>query len=102
MTAAESPGAPRQENRVARIEMYTTAICPYCMAAKSVLRAKGLDYSEIRIDTDAAKRDEMLTRSGGRRTVPQIFINGELVGGHDDLVAADRSGRLAQLLGSDA
>ncbi len=82
--------------------MYTTAICPYCVAAKSVLRAKGLEYSEIRIDTDPAKRDEMLTRSGGRRTVPQIFINGELVGGHDDLVAADRSGRLAQLLGTDA
>ncbi len=82
--------------------MYTTAICPYCVAAKNVLRSKGLEYSEIRIDIDAAKRDEMLARSGGRRTVPQIFINGELVGGHDDLVAADRSGRLAQLLGSDA
>ncbi|WP_313914406.1 glutaredoxin 3 [Tahibacter sp.] len=87
---------------MARIEMYTTAICPYCVAAKNVLRSKGLEYSEIRIDIDAAKRDEMLARSGGRRTVPQIFINGELVGGHDDLVAADRSGRLAQLLGSDA
>ena len=72
------------------------------VSAKSVLRAKGLEYSEIRIDTDPAKRDEMLTRSGGRRTVPQIFINGELVGGHDDLVAADRNGRLAQLLGTDA
>lgn len=79
--------------------MYTTAICPYCIAAKNVLKSKGLEYSEIRIDTDFAKRDEMLERSGGRRTVPQIFINGELVGGHDDLVAADRSGRLAQLLG---
>lgn len=84
---------------MARIEMYTTAICPYCIAAKNVLKSKGLEYSEIRIDTDFAKRDEMLERSGGRRTVPQIFINGELVGGHDDLVAADRSGRLAQLLG---
>jgi glutaredoxin 3 len=87
---------------VARIEMYTTAICPYCVAAKNVLKSKGLEYSEIRIDIDAGKREEMLTRSGGRRTVPQIFINGELVGGHDDLVAADRSGRLAQLLGSGA
>lgn len=82
--------------------MYTTAICPYCVAAKNVLKSKGLEYSEIRIDSDLAKRDEMLARSGGRRTVPQIFINGELVGGHDDLVAADRSGRLAQLLGDGA
>lgn len=87
---------------MARIEMYTTAICPYCVAAKNVLKSKGLEYSEIRIDSDLAKRDEMLARSGGRRTVPQIFINGELVGGHDDLVAADRSGRLAQLLGDGA
>ena len=87
---------------MARIEMYTTAICPYCVAAKNVLKAKGLEYSEIRIDTDAVKRDEMLARSGGRRTVPQIFINGQHVGGHDDLVAADRSGRLAELLGSGA
>lgn len=82
--------------------MYTTAICPYCVAAKSVLKAKGLDYREIRIDGDPALRDEMLRRSGGRRTVPQIFINDQLVGGHDDLVAADRSGRLAELLGSGA
>ena len=100
--ATEFPGAPPQEKRVARIEMYTTAICPYCVAAKSVLKAKGLEYSEIRIDTDAARRDEMLARSGGRRTVPQIFVNGHHVGGHDDLVAADRSGRLAELLGSAA
>lgn len=78
--------------------MYTTAICPYCIAAKNVLKSKGLEYSEIRIDTDAAKLGEMLTRSGGRRTVPQIFINDIHVGGHDDLVAADRSGRLAQIL----
>jgi len=82
--------------------MYTTAICPYCVAAKNVLKSKGLEYQEIRIDTDPAQRDEMLRRSGGRRTVPQIFINDQLVGGHDDLVAADRSGRLAELLGSAA
>jgi glutaredoxin 3 len=100
--ARKFPGALPQEKRVARIEMYTTAICPYCVAAKSVLKAKGLEYSEIRVDTDAAKRDEMLARSGGRRTVPQIFINDQHVGGHDDLVAADRSGRLAELLGSNA
>jgi len=82
--------------------MYTTAICPYCIAAKNVLKSKGLEYSEIRIDTDASKLGEMLTRSGGRRTVPQIFINDVHVGGHDDLVAADRSGRLAQILETGA
>ena len=84
------------------IEMYTTAICPYCVAAKNVLKSKGLEYSEIRIDTDRAKLTEMLERSHGRRTVPQIFINGIHVGGHDDLVAADRSGRLAEILENPA
>lgn len=88
--------------RVPVIEMYTTAICPYCVAAKNVLKSKGLEYSEIRIDSDPAKLAEMLDRSQGRRTVPQIFINGIHVGGHDDLVAADRSGRLAEILGSQA
>ncbi|TDR43278.1 glutaredoxin 3 [Tahibacter aquaticus] len=92
------PGGADQEKSVATVEMYTTAICPYCIAAKSVLKSKGLEYQEIRIDSDAGKLAEMLARSGGRRTVPQIFINGVHVGGHDDLVAADRSGRLAQIL----
>nr|WP_305119286.1 glutaredoxin 3 [Tahibacter harae] len=88
--------------RVPVIEMYTTAICPYCVAAKNVLKSKGLEYSEIRIDTDPARLAEMLERSHGRRTVPQIFINGIHVGGHDDLVAADRSGRLAEILETQA
>jgi len=84
---------------MASVEMYTTAICPYCVAAKNLLRQKGLDYAEIRVDLDAARRDEMVSRSGGRRSVPQIFVNGVHVGGFDDLVAADRSGRLAGILG---
>jgi len=77
-----------------RAQIYTTAICPYCVAAKNFLRQKGFDYEEIRIDLDAARRDEMLARSSGRRTVPQIFIGDTHVGGFDDLVAADRAGRL--------
>lgn len=85
---------------MAKVEMFTTLICPYCVAAKNLLRQKGLDYEEIRVDTDPARREEMLARSGGRRSVPQIFINGTHVGGFDDLVAADRSGRLAELAGS--
>jgi glutaredoxin 3 len=83
---------------MAPVELFTTAICPYCVAAKNLLKQKGLEYSEVRIDQDPARRDEMLQRSGGRRTVPQIFVYGEHVGGFDDLVAADRSGKLAQII----
>ena len=82
---------------MSRIEIYTTAICPYCVAAKNFLKHKNMGYEEIRVDTDPVRRDEMLTRSGGRRTVPQIFVNGAHVGGFDDLVAADRAGRLGAL-----
>ena len=83
---------------MADIEIFSTAICPYCIAAKNLLRAKGLGWREIRIDTDPAARTAMLERSGGRRTVPQIFINGTHVGGFDDLAKADRDGTLAKLL----
>jgi len=85
-----------------KIEVYSTAVCPYCVAAKNLLKAKGLAWEEVRVDTDPAQREAMLARSGGRRTVPQIFVNDRLVGGYDDLVAADRSGRLAELLGEAA
>lgn len=81
-----------------RVEMYTTAICPYCVSAKAFLQRKGWTCEEIRVDLDIARREEMLARSGGRRSVPQIFINGAHVGGYDDLVAADRNGRLVELL----
>jgi glutaredoxin 3 len=87
---------------VPKIEVYSTAVCPYCVSAKNLLKSKGLEWSEVRIDTDPAQRETMLARSGGRRTVPQIFINGHHVGGFDDLVAADRSGKLAELLEANA
>ncbi|HZY33705.1 MAG TPA: glutaredoxin 3 [Rhodanobacter sp.] len=83
---------------MSKIEVYSTVACPYCVAAKNLLKSKGLEWTEVRIDTDATQRDAMLARSGGRRTVPQIFINDRHVGGYDDLVAADRSGKLAALL----
>lgn len=83
------------------VEIYTSASCAYCVAAKNLLKNKGLDYAEIRIDTDTARREEMLRRAQ-RRSVPQIFIGGHHVGGYDDLVAADRSGVLATLIGSAA
>lgn len=81
-----------------KIEVYSTAVCPYCVAAKNLLKARGLEWTEVRIDTDATQRDTMLARSGGRRTVPQIFINEQHVGGYDELLAADRSGKLKQML----
>jgi glutaredoxin 3 len=85
-----------------RVEIYTTAICPYCVAAKQFLQQRGLPYEEVRVDMAPARREEMLARSAGRRTVPQIFVNGEHVGGFDDLVAAERSGRLRELTAAGA
>ena len=81
-----------------KIEVYSTAVCPYCVAAKNLLKSRGLEWVEVRVDTDPAQREAMLARSGGQRTVPQIFINDHHVGGFDQLAAADRSGRLQQLL----
>ncbi|MDZ4814130.1 MAG: glutaredoxin 3 [Pseudomonadota bacterium] len=79
------------------IKMYTTAICPYCAAAKGFLARKGLVVEEIRVDTDPARRAEMMEKTR-RMTVPQIFVNGHHVGGYDDLVALDRKGGLDPLL----
>jgi glutaredoxin 3 len=82
-----------------KIEIYTTAICPYCVAAKNFLVDRGASaYEEIRVDRDPQRFAEMLARSGNRRTVPQIFIGAQHVGGYDDLVALDRAGGLAPLL----
>jgi glutaredoxin 3 len=85
---------------MADIEIYSTAICPYCNAAKNLLRAKGLAWRELRIDTDPDARKAMAARTHGARTVPQIFINGILVGGFDQLAAAEHSGKLNELLGT--
>jgi glutaredoxin 3 len=85
---------------MAQAEIYTTAICAYCVAAKNFLKNRGCDYIEVRVDREPGKLDEMLRRSAGRRSVPQVFINGAHVGGYDDLVAAERSGRLKELLES--
>lgn len=85
-----------------KIEVYSTAVCPYCVAAKNLLKSRGLEWTEVRVDTDPAQRDAMLARSGGARTVPQIFINEQYVGGFQELAAADRSGKLKQLLEQSA
>ena len=80
------------------VKMYTTAVCPYCVRAKQILKSKGVDQiEEIRIDTDSAQRDHMMQITG-RRTVPQIFIGQTHVGGCDDLMALDAKGGLLPLL----
>jgi glutaredoxin 3 len=80
------------------VKMYTTAVCPYCIRAKQILKAKGVEsIQEIRIDTDPAQREHMMQITG-RRTVPQIYIGSTHVGGHDDLVALDGKGQLVPLL----
>ena len=83
---------------MADIEIYSTAACGYCVAAKNLLKSKGLAWRELRIDTDPAARAEMLNRAPGARTVPQIFINGTYVGGFEQLAAAERNGKLQELL----
>jgi glutaredoxin 3 len=84
---------------MARVEIYSTMFCGYCARAKSLIEKKGVDYVDIDIIEDTAKRDEMVERSGGRQTVPQIFIDGEHIGGSDDLHALERAGKLDAKLG---
>lgn len=80
------------------VEIYTTQSCPYCHAAKALLRKKGASFTEIDVGADFAKRQAMMARAGGRRTVPQIFIGGAHVGGCDDLHELDHLGRLDPML----
>ena len=81
------------------VKMFTTAFCPYCIRAKQILKAKGVEaIEEIRVDEDPAQRVRMMELTG-RRTVPQIFIGETHVGGCDDLIALDQRGGLAPLLG---
>ena len=84
-----------------RVLMYSTAVCPFCIRAEQLLRARGVaDIEKIRIDLDPAQRDAMMQRTG-RRTVPQIYIGETHVGGCDDLVALDQDGKLLPLLAGE-
>ncbi len=83
------------------IKIYSTAVCPYCVAAKNFLKQRGQSWEEIRLDLDPALRREIVEKTG-RTSVPQIFINGQHIGGFDDMVALDRSGGLAPLLEAGA
>ena len=80
------------------VTLYTTPFCGYCFAAKRLLSSKGVAFEEIDVSADPARRAEMVERAMGRRTVPQIFIGGEGIGGSDELHALDRAGRLDALL----
>ena len=80
------------------VEIYTTPTCPYCIAAKQLLRKKGVNYSEIDVSRDPDQRMAMIKRAMGSRTVPQIFIGGQHVGGCDDLHDLDHAGGLDPML----
>lgn len=84
---------------MAKIELYTTMFCPYCARARNLLQKKGVSFTDIDVMSDDDKREEMIVRAGGRRTVPQIFIDGRHIGGSDELGALDREGKLDPLLG---
>jgi glutaredoxin 3 len=83
---------------VARVEIYTTAFCPFCIQAKSLLRNKGIDFHEIDVTGNPELRAKMTEQAGGRYTVPEIFINGEIIGGYDELRALEEEGELDGLL----
>ena len=80
------------------VTIYTTPICPFCNAAKKLLKAKGVAFTEIDVMRDTARKGEMVQRAGGRKTVPQIFIGATHVGGFDDMAALESAGKLDPLL----
>lgn len=83
---------------MADVVIYTTMMCPYCVRAKSLLKRKGVEFTEIDVGVDPVQREQMIKRADGRRTVPQIFINDEHIGGSDELYALDANGQLDSLL----
>ena len=87
---------------MAKVELYSTTYCPFCTRAKSLLTRKGIAFDEIDVTNDDALRARMVEMSGGRRTVPEIFINGKIIGGYDELKALDDSGKLDGLLAESA
>ncbi len=83
---------------MAKVEIYTSTFCGFCVAAKRLLKEKGVAYEETNIGMNSAKRAEMMRRAGGGHTVPQIFIDGQHIGGCDDLYDLERAGKLDRLL----
>ena len=87
---------------MAKVEIYATTWCPYCARARALLQKKGVSYTEIDLDEEPARRSEMIARAHGGRSVPQIFIDGEHIGGCDEVMALDRAGKLDAKLGLGA
>ncbi len=86
-----------------RVLMYSTAVCPYCIRAEQLLKSKGVaEIEKVRVDLEPARREEMMEKTGGKRTVPQIFIGDTHIGGCDDLYALDRAGGLVPLLADES
>lgn len=83
---------------MSRVEIYTTPTCPYCRMAKALLAKKGVHYEETDVSGEPELRQRMVARAGGRHTVPQIFINGQHVGGSEEVHALDRAGKLDAML----
>ncbi len=83
---------------MAKVEIYTTPFCPYCDRARALLTRKGVSFEEVDAPHGSAARHSAIERSGGRTTVPQIFIGGRAIGGSDELAALDRAGKLDALL----
>jgi glutaredoxin 3 len=83
---------------VAKVEIYTTSYCPFCTRAKALLRSKGVTFEEIDVGGDPELREKMIELAGGRRTVPEIFINGQIIGGYDELRALEYKGELDAIL----
>ena len=83
---------------MSKIEIYTWQYCPFCIKAKTLLNKKNLQFTEYKIDGDEAARDEMSLRASGRRSLPQIFINDEGIGGCDDLYELEKENKLDNLL----
>lgn len=83
------------------ITIYSTLVCPYCVAAKNFLKSKGLEWNEVRIDLDPVEREKMVAKAK-RTSVPQIFVGDVHVGGYDDMMAMHREGRFEPLLAGDA
>jgi len=84
--------------QMAKVEVYTTDYCPYCVRAKQLLDVKDVDYTEIDVTNDDGARVALVQKAQGRRTVPQIFINDKAVGGYDDLRALEEAGELDKML----
>lgn len=87
---------------MAHVEMYATQVCPYCNMAEALLRSKGVEAEKTMVDVHSEERGRMVERAGGRRTVPQIFINGRHIGGFDEIRALEQQGELDALLAEDA